>query len=101
MKQDRQELSDAQFFVTLACFLFVGVLLIGSFCYALWNRNPRVVKCKKCGTVEGLIGANLPMQHTKCSCGGSIAPIRKLTYAEWEDAEKRGYVTELDGRAYR
>jgi len=74
---------------------YVLLLLILAGCLGC---NPRVMKCGSCGDAHGVIGGNLPLQGTKCDCGGRCRVTRRLTMEEWRQAKKRGYVTEQDGR---
>ena len=60
-------------------------------------RNPRVVRCNSCGHIDGVRGGLLPGQGSRCSCGGRIYTVRKLTDEDWEKARARGYVTLEDG----
>ncbi len=72
-------------------FVFVAILALA---LPGCMTNPRVVKCTKCGEVQGRIGGNLPGQGSRCTCGGYWHVVRYMTHEEWEEAEERGYVTE-------
>lgn len=70
-----------------------AILLFSVGCFGMLT-NPRVMKCDKCGDMFGMIGGHLPFQCTRCSCGGTNHVVRRMTYEEWQQSERRGYVTE-------
>ena len=81
----------------LGCALLLAIVAL-FYNFQDW-RDPRVVQCQKCKTVEGTIGALLPYQGSLCPCGGRVIVRRRMSYAEWLECEKRGYVTLSDGYA--
>jgi hypothetical protein len=89
----------------MGCLLLMVGIIILAVCAFNGMSDPRVIQCRDCGAIAGMI-RGLPGQ-SKCQLcdgwenqkgwGDNMVKVRDLTWKEWNAAKERGYVTLQDG----